>query len=233
MVEVVNIIKSLVQNMPYTINVKGIVLSDGVYSITTCNTSYISERQIITIDGDTYEVSDVVVNDSFKLTPTSDGVIDLELAEITLPPIGFYSGTLKDIDGERGAAKRMNLQETPFCWLREPFTINRNYDRSSPMFGDVDLEIYFMGECDPDNMLAEDHRKEVIYPMHNIADVFFKYIRDVRVDVVNEIDRCVIRELSNLGTQGANGMNERLFDENLSGVECRTTLTLEKLCKNC
>lgn len=233
MIEIVNIMADFVNKMPYTIKVLSITLTDGVYSVTSCNTSYISERQIITIAGETYEVSDVIVNESFKLTPTNSGVIDLTIKQIILEPIGFYSGTLKDIDGERGVAKRMNVQKTPFVWLREPFTINRNYSRQLPYFGSFDAELYFMGACDPDNMLAENHRKEVIYPMHNIANNFFKYLRDVRRDKVQSVDRCSIRELSNMGTQSTNGMTERLFDENLSGVECRFSLTLEDLCKKC
>ena len=231
MVEVVNTIETLINECNYDVDVISWTIAGGVYTLKSDNTSYISERDVIEIEGSEYSVSNVLVNDSFDLTPLDGGALTDKKFTISLSPIAFYAGTLRDIDGERGSAKRLNREETPFCWLREPFTIDRNYDRSVEHFGSVDFDLYFMGACDPDNMLSEDHRKKVIYPMHNVADIFFRYLRDERRDIVYKIERCVIRQLANIGREDADGMTERLFDENLSGVECRTTMSLETICK--
>jgi hypothetical protein len=89
-----------------------------------------------------------------------------------------------------------------------------------------------MGECDPQNMLTDNHRHEVIYPMENYAITLLNYINE-RVDLFYNLEDVRMVEMVNVGSSGKNGNIERLFDENLSGVEMNFTLKMRQKCKKC
>jgi hypothetical protein len=227
--EVVTILKYLIDNLPRTIDITSITDNlNGTFKLNTCNTLYARALYTITIGATTYTIKAVEINKSITIESADPIVATIG----TLQNIGFHSGTLMDIDNERGSAKRVNQEITPFVWNKEPFriTLNKSYDR--PEYGSADITLYVMGECDPQNMLTDNHRHEVIYPMENYAITLLNYINE-RVDLFYNLEDVRMVEMVNVGSSGKNGNIERLFDENLSGVEMNFTLKMRQKCKKC
>ena len=227
--EVSNILKELITNISYKVTFKTIVdNTNGTYTLTTCNTLHARAKRTITINDVVYPITNVVLNES--ITVESDEPI--VIMEGTLEVFGFHSGTLIDTDNERGSAARVDQRVTPFLWLREPFTTVLDRNRETDKYGDADVTLYFMDECDPQNMLSDNHRHEVIYPLENFALNFIKYVES-RIDLFYDLTTVRVTELINVGTRGSNGNFERLFDENLSGIEMTLSLPLKNNCVNC
>jgi hypothetical protein len=224
MVEVVNILQMIVEQIPNVIEVKYIEEDEGVYKVCTCNTLHVRKGMKI----GNFVVSDFSLNEWFEMSGDS---LDLNTKTITLPSFGFHSGTLMDIDGERGSAKQVNQQKSPFVWNREPFRIREDRNKISSLYGTATLDLFFMGDSDP-TTFTNTHREEVISPINNYVDYFLDFIESKKnwFGNLTFVDRY---ERVNVGTEGAKGYTERLFDENLSGVELRFDLVIKKECRTC
>ena len=230
MVDVVNILQTLIANIDYNLYCKNITDNlDGSYTIDTCNTLHAREGMYITIDAEEYVVTDFVLNSYITIT---GGTLDLTRLSITLPALGFESGKLSDVDGERVTKKRLQQQVSPFVWNREPFNVVGNTDKLSNLYGNVSLTLYFMGDCNPNNMFTADHREQVINPMKNFADHFINYVNKRR-NYFGIVSSFEIIDRPFLEIQGVDGGGSRLFDENLSGVELRIDVPLKNNCVGC
>lgn len=221
--QILKILQFIIDNLDYTIKVKNIVDNgDGTFTIETCDTFYITEGTQFDISGTTYTVDSFVFNESFTVTSATFPSVD----NITLNPIHFYSGTLKDASGERGkVTSNGGLTPVPLVWSREPMALDVNRDFESPLWATASLELYVLTACDPSVWKNEDHYELAINPMYNITDRIYQFVDD-RGDLFNEYlsERQIPRVF--LGTEGSSGYGERLFDENLSGVQTNFDLEI-------
>src|SRR5690606_35821761 len=109
------ILQYIIDNIDYSVCFNSITEEDGVYTVTTCDTFYITEKTKFTEGVGTYKVTEFVLNESFKFVSTNNTPFP-DVNCITLDKLGFHSGTLVDAKGERGSRLNMNRQVTPFIW---------------------------------------------------------------------------------------------------------------------
>ena len=220
-INITDIFRSLINNISYDIEVKSIIDNlDGTYRINTCNTLHLRVGMFL----GAYEVTDVSINSYFILAGSG---LNLNTNTFTLPTFGFERGSLIDVDGERGSKKRMQLQVTPFLWVREPFTETLLNNELSRIYGNFDLELYFMGDNNPMSLQDEIY-EDVVNPIYNFVHHFIDYMNS-REDIFSEIRDIQIVKRTNAGVT----QERRLFDENLSGVEMRLRCDIVKSCSVC
>lgn len=220
------ILEYIVANLNYVVKVSNITDNgDGTYTLESCDTFYITLHTTFDVSGVTWTVTDFNIDTDFTVKPLISGATFPNVSQITLPQIGFLSGTLKDAQGERGTIRRNSQEIIPVIWNREPMTLDRNRDFESPMYGELDLELYILNNCDTVDWFNGDHHKYCVEPMMNVSDRIFKFV-DSRGDLFDEYTSERIIPRVYLGTQSENGYDERLFEENLSGIQSNFTLPI-------
>lgn len=221
------ILETIINNLNYVVKVSNITDNgDGTYTLTTCDTFYITEGTKFTQGANQWKVTSFTIDTEFTIEPVSGSPTFPDVDEITLPTIGFHSGTLKDATGERGTLVRMRQQTIPFVWNREPMRLLRNRDDESPLFGTLDLELYIVNSCNPTDWLNNDHHRLSVEPMMNISDRIFQYIDSNEYFFNTYEDEDIIPRVY-LGNQGENrSYDERLFEENLSGIQSNFSLEI-------
>lgn len=212
--------------MPLTIYVDNIVVNgDDTFTIYTCNTLHARKGMVISGIG---TVIDFTINSEITVSALS---LDLTIKTFTLPSIGFHSGTLTDVDGERGTAKRVQGQVTPFMWLREPYTEEIIGDKASANLLVARVTLYLMDACNP-NEFSDVIKEEVILPMRNLMDAYILQLQKKSMYIAPLFNYTIINR-NKAGVEGTNGYERNLFDENLSGAELRIDLTFKKECSSC
>jgi hypothetical protein len=224
--QLIPILQYIVANLDYRVNIKSLLFNstNGIYTAATCDTFYITKHTTFIHGGVTFRVIDFVFNQSFTFTPVGTGTMPLSTNVITLPLIGFHSGTLADATNERGKATKVGQSVIPFIWNREPMTLNRDRSDDSPNYGTVSLELYMLNNCDRKSWLNNDHHKYSIDPMMNVSDRVMDFIyKNQRY--FDEVESENITPMVFL----EQAQNERLFEENLSGIRSIFDLTIKDL----
>ena len=221
------ILQYIINNLDYVVKVSNVVDNgDGTYTLSTCDSFYITEGTRITIGANVWKVKSFTIDTEFTIEPVSGTPTLGTTTQVTLDTLGFHSGTLKDATGERGSAKRARQTVVPFVWNREPMQLNRNRDEESPLYGTLDLEMYILNTCNPQDWLNNDHHRLSVEPMMNVADRIYRFVDD-RGDLFNDYESERIVPRVYLGTQGENrSYDERLFEENLSGIQSNFELQI-------
>jgi hypothetical protein len=224
MVVATDILKLILYTMPLKIVVSRVLENeDGTFSVFTCNTLH--ARKGMVVDG-IGEILDFTLNRELVFES-----FDVSVKEFDLPRIGFHSGTLMDVDGERGTAKRVQGQLTPFLWVREPYQEEMIMDKASSNLMIARLTMYIMDACNPTEF-TDVIKTEVINPMRNLMEYYISQL-EKRSDLIGKLPNYTVIGRNKAGVEGANGNERNLFDENLSGCEVRIDLTFKKKCLNC
>lgn len=225
MIFIPDIIEWIIDNIDYNIKVSRVVDNgDNTYTLYSCDTAHLRPGKYVTIAGNQYKITEFSINN--YIIVSGSVAIDSNLLSFEAYKLGYQSGTLRDADKERGAKVRLNKQESPFIWNREPYQMDENWDDEDPIQSSPNLTWYLLDECNTKDWLVKDHHNEVINPMHNLFSNRIKKLINGSWNYFQEIEDLTITGRVYLGTQDSRGNFERLFEENLSGIEINLTLPI-------
>ena len=116
----VNIVRELVSLMKFPFTIKSVVdNADGTYTLTTGSTHYLHKgsNSLLTIDGNEYEILEVVINQSVKVK----GSVIPVASTFNLPVPYFFHGTIRQTNTELSEELDM-AKKTPMVYLLRPFS---------------------------------------------------------------------------------------------------------------
>ena len=169
------------------------------------------------------------VNESITAEPLFTPAVPLD--GLTFLPLPFYiTGTKIATNNEWKKVTNDLTQKTPLIWLLEIIR-KQKFGRGDVREFSADLRLFFVDETDPTQFNTEDHRREVVEPMEELAESFLDVIRNDRSYPRSVTDNYQLNTFSRFGVETEQGVIQNILDANLSGVELQFTLVKYK--KNC
>lgn len=196
---------------------------DGTYTVESCNTMWLMNGDIITWDGNEYNVSEIIPNVSFLVT--GDAAFEpVSYIEINRPK--YFHGTIKKTNNELQEIT-MGRDKFPMIYCFEVFRETYHQLKSDRRERTSDLRLFFLATADKENWLTEDHYNEVIIPIRNMVESFIQFVNNKNgfsklqnFETVNRVD---------FGTFSQdNGNLKLLFTEHVSGIELDISLEVNK-----
>ena len=225
MAEISEIIRGLVTEINTTIS--------GTYNATTEKTEYCATKwarigkTVLDEVGNTYLINEVLPDVSLQTTQLNGPLTPLT-GTTFLPAPFFQTGTKLAANMEWTKALTSLTAKTPLIWLLEIIR-EQKFGRGDVREFETDLRVFFLDETDPTQFLTQDHRREVVEPMEQLAESFLDVIRGQRV--FKTLSDYRIISFSRFGVETEQGVIQNILDANLSGVELQFTLTKYK--ENC
>ena len=218
----IDLIELICSELTPTIKINSQETNDGIISLSTGCTYWITELDIIPIDGKYYKVVGLIRNSGISLSPINSDD-EIEVTEFKLEAPTFKHGTLKMTKNEIDA--KMDKEEiTPLVWLQEPIRERRLNDAESVIDRNTELRIYILGSADTKNWLTEDHYNYILKPLETMVKLLVGKIENSRF-FTEEFDY----ETTNLVNVSINGNQDNsIFDMNLSGIEFKLFAEIRK-----
>ena len=221
---IVKILKAVISEMIIIVKVDSFTdNSDGTFNITSCNPQYLNSCSYFTVDGNDYFVQEFDGEESLKIkgTPALDN-------DFVIPPPLFIADTPMGANNNL-IGKVADISRLPFIWLLEDFPTN--YDLSSSVSVQSRVRLFFMNTNKESEWLEGTHRSECIEPMTNLCN---ELLINIKKKVSGKLDKFTIKNRIRFGRyQDNKGHDQKIIDENLSGVELDLEVPIKKWAVGC
>lgn len=217
----IDVISSIVSKTTAVIPVDSIsAVVDGVFTIATTDTAWISLNQTIEIGGDKYRVKNFVCDTSVEFMQV--GHVDVIAGNsFVLPAPTFHNGTYIMVQEEQREISIAGA--SPFVWLAEVIKENFPINNGRPKIVNAPVRMFILTEADKANWSTADHYSNVIEPMRTLGFALLKRAI-LETGVYPLSGDATITSHANAGAVEKNGHPKALFNENLSGVELTFSL---------
>jgi hypothetical protein len=226
----VDIVKGIVAQIDLNISVTS---TDGV-NIILCKTLHITVGSTVGDGlGNEYLVTAMVDNTSIDVSPL--GVAPIFAGTIVIAPVvTVLHGSPASTNNEYQDIEQVSRDKTPFIWLLESYEyVQESLDSS--IVARYDTRLFFMDLTSEELWINDQHNDLAIKPMENLQ-VAFKEVIDNDF-TFKRLESYRVRVRPRFGVEVTNqGSDEKIINEDLSGVEVNMTIELYDLsiCKtNC
>ena len=229
--ETVDIVNDLVSELGLTITISQIVDNGGNYTLYTCDTKWLQECFKITYEGASWTVTNVVKDDNFTIKPVLDSTPVPTALTFDIYPPYYFHGTVIQTNLELEHISNSSLK-TPMIYLLEVLE-DTFFNRDAQNERESDLRLFFLTQANFVDWKTQDSYTNAIQPMREMCYQF--------IDTLNKSKKIGIfaqYRIVNHTKFGVyvtdKGYEQRIFDDNLAGVELRITLPVlqENDCKN-
>ena len=221
-----NIIKDFVENYTETIQINSFTEENGIYTAKVCDTSYLSECLDITVNDETAKV--ISISDKeFKFIFTQD--VPTEINQVELDSFSFFHGIRVSTNNELIDSPKIKKQY--FVWLPNGYTVE---EKTLPESGyRVDFVLYALEVFNP-KWKYLDHHNQIMYPLQNYAENLIKSFEKQSFVFQKSKTRGIIKHYADFGVLTRSGAIEKIFEQDLSGVEYRLSFEFyESINKKC
>lgn len=220
---IVNELRALVSNMSRSYTITSCIdLGSGKYKLLTDNTYWLRPDKPIVIDGLNYQIDSFALNEWIVVKGNIKPVVTS--FEIYKP--FFKNGTPRATNNELIQIED-SVDKTPFIWLLE---INRErivVDELSPVESENSLRLFFLDQTNFEDYNTGDHYVNVIEPMTNLVEEFIIELgKYSKFDEVKEYVKINWAKFGVFVTD--NGVERKILNDFLSGIEVQLDLTLLK-----
>lgn len=228
--ETVEIVRDLVNELDFTFVINNAIDNlDGTYTLETCNTYHLQATPNcpITIDGSQYTILEVQSNEYITIKGASLPVV----TEFAVPKPYYFHGTVLKTNEELNRIEFFN--KFPMVYLLEVIT-DTFFNEDEAVERESDLRLFFLTSANFQDWKTGDHYKEAILPMRSLAYNFINVLNTSK-KISNFAQYSLINRV-NFGVYATDkGNTQRIFNDNMSGVELRITLPikLDYSCKIC
>jgi hypothetical protein len=228
MIDVPNLFKSIVESLSPTIKINSITNSSGVYTVITCDTIHINVGRKLVVNGVSATVISFVKNTSF--TFSFDATAPDTVNEIKIAPFNFFYGTQKMTKEELDYAP--NNQKIPFVWFYSVYDEKQERDEFKLLGQSASVRLFVLDNCNYTDWLSMEHHNEVIVPLSSYVEELLTSIESHLYTMYNGVKSVDIRKHANWGVFVQKGHIEKIFSDDLSGIEVSFDVDFKKL-KNC
>jgi hypothetical protein len=227
--DAVLITEEIVAELPLVVNVRKVtdlLTVPPMYQLSTFDTLHLRPGKDIVIDGKNYRVE--------AFTQDANLIVSGKTAADTEPPTGdftvyapHYVHGSPIITANKQQAKKLRADRIPFIWLYEILEEDRNTDPDNPFGLSYSARIFFMDESKL-NDFSPKHYVDIIRPMMKLAEEFVNVIKGDN-GKFNEVSEYKIIPHANFGKfTSDSGHTKQYFGENLSGVELKIDIEVER-----
>lgn len=211
--DIVLVIDTLVSQMTPIVIVDAITLDGDNFKIESCNTFWLTIGKSVTIDSVEYFIVSFV-QDQFIIV---SGSVEPTASEFQLPAPRFAHGTHRKVNNERP-------QDATEPWVYLPSTSSKpDNDEDSTLGYTAVIRPIFLMDYDTQRDTTVDQQTDIIRPLIAMVDVFLELINDQHDKFEDPTDYEINQHMS-IGTIDKSGNIEKIFNENLSGVQMIMTL---------
>ena len=221
------IVQKLVDTMDLSIKVNEIDVND----LKVCNTLHVRIGSIVKdVQGQDYRVTAFLNNKSITVDPLGNYVFTGDF--VFAPKPVFLQGKWISANNEYLNMDSDTRKKTPLIWLVRGYNEKHNGKGFSVKL-EVEPLIFFLDEADFDNWLNDDHDKEAINPMYNLAVRFVETLQNN--PQFKTLDNWTIQDEPRFGVKISTdkGNSKRILSDDLSGVGLRLPIKYFGSCKHC
>ena len=224
------IIQQVINSMDLTIHVNDV---NGTI-LYVCETLHIRKDSVIKDDLDNeYRVVSFVNNESVEILPL--GAYTWSGKTIYCPEPTFLQGKWISANNEYLAMTKDTRQKTPLIWLVRGYEEDHLGEMHSAELK-VEPMMFFLDEADFNEWLNEDHDKEAVNPMYNLAIRFVETIQND--ENFDDLDNWKIKDEPRFGVKTDKnnknkGNSKRILSDDLSGVGLKIPLKIFNNCQYC
>ena len=217
LIDVIDIVEECINSIDNTIT----FTVDGS-DLLTCNTSYVSIGDFLTIGGEDYTVTALVSNKSISL---DRDVFDSDVTSTTIKTAKFRHGTINTVNAELVKDLGKNPTENyPLVFLLEELEVN--YNINSIPYADAVVKIFFIAQTDYNNFTIDEHHKRTIEPLKSLVDGFLMSVnKNKRTELIESFT-------TNLhpifGFTDEDGYTETYLNDTLSAIQLTIDLPFKK-----
>jgi hypothetical protein len=219
----VDIIKGIVSN----INLEIEVISIDVTTVYLCSTLHITVGSTVGDGlGNNYEVTELMDDAYIKVSPL--GVAPAFNGSIVIAPsLTCLHGSPSSTNDEYLDIQQVSRDKTPFIWLVESYEYEMQALDSS-VIAKYDARLFFLDLANEELWINDQHNDLAIKPMENLQKAF-KNVIDNDFSF-KRLGNYRVRVRPRFGVEVTNkGSNDKIINEDLSGVEVNMTIELYDL----
>jgi len=230
MFTIVDFIKNIVASLEFTEYVENITQTSTETQFDTCRTHQVTKGNYILINGIKYKVKDFEINSWISVS----GVVPLPFESYTILAPNFFNGTPMMVSNVLADIRDWK-KKLPMVYLLEVIREQRFNSRTNKLDRISDLRIFFLMSSNFEDWDISQHYDLAIEPMDNFLNDFIHALRYNAK--VGEFDEYETINRANFGVyiskpSKRSGKYEdnitKLIDENVSGVELRINLPIQK-----
>lgn len=219
------IVEDIVNSMDLSIKVNDI----NNETLSVCKTLHIRVGSVVKDHLDNfYQVYEFENDELIKVSPL--GEYDFTGDVVFAPKPVFIQGKWMSANSEYLLMESDTRAKTPLIWLVRGYEEKHNGKEFSVKM-EVEPLIFFLDEANFDSWLNEDHDKEAVNPMYNLANLFVETVE--KNSMIKTLDGWKIHDEPRFGVKisSEKGNNKRILSDDLSGVGLR--IPLKMFSENC
>lgn len=206
--------------MDRNVTIKLIAAND----LTTCGVKWAAVNKVVK-DGNGTEFTVSAVNYDTNVITLVDATGFT--GNMVLQKPYFFVGTPMATNSEWKKFSSNEFNKVPFIWMVEPTPERPDYTGAS-IERESDIRIVFL---DSNNIKDWITTQTHDFKLQSLYNMYTEFARVVRTSTAFDWDRltgATVRNLTKFGTETADGFEKNIIDANLTGVECRITLPIQK-----
>jgi hypothetical protein len=213
--------QEIVDKMDCNVEVTGIVSND----LTVCDPKWAAfEHVVMDSIGGTFTVS--AVNHNINVITLIDATGFT--GNMVLKKPYFFVGTPRATNAE-WEDFALNLRDKlPAIWMVEPTAERPNYDPKSPIERESDVRLEFIDTNDTTNWITTKTHSIRLQSLYNMYTEFVKVINKNPLFNRDRLTEGKIKNLTKFGTETKSGFKDHIIDANLTGLDTRLTLVINK-----
>lgn len=226
--QIVDIVGDLVAKLGFTI----IITSNtdngqGKHQLFMDNTYYLTVTKIIEIDGSDYRVTAVDFNKSINVESIGTPVT-ITVTTFDLPAPLFFHGTIVSTEREVLATSESKPSSYPIVYLLEEISEEFENRKSMLLERKSSITLFFLTMYDPETTsLNPDLLQDILKPISNLDEQFMDVLR--KEPGIEQLEGTRRRtNIPRFAITSRKGEEEKIFNENLSGVRLEITLPIKK-----
>lgn len=220
----VDIIEGLVNELTFTVTINNCTVADGKLTLEVCNTYHLVFGSKITIGETDYKVLSVENNESITISGTTCPVE----TELSVKSPNYFHGTVIAANSEMSKISNSD-NIVPISYLYEVLKEKRSRNYKSVIDRESTIQMFFLEDANFEDWLTDDHYKNVIGAMDNLAESFVDLVSE-RMYYGDPFDYNIFPH-AKFGIVDKKGHIKNVFDRDLSGVELIIPIRLFKDCK--
>ncbi len=224
MKDIINIVQDeIIDKMDLTITVDSFI--GGV--LTVCNVKWARIGMIVT-DGSLNDYTVTAVDyDLSTITVSPNGAYVFSGTTLTLIRHYFFVGTPIATNKEWKSFNRDERKKVPFAWMLEPTSESFKSEQDT-LERESSLIMIFLDSNNIEQWITTQTHSERLQALYNMVEEFVNTIKRNALFYSEDLEFDT-KNFTKFGRETSSGMDSNIIDANLTGIELRLTLSVNRI----
>ena len=213
--------QEIVDKMDRNVTVDSINVND----LSTCGVKWAAVNKIVQDGNGTDFTVEAVNHDTNVIT-----LVDATgfTGNMVLQKPHFFVGTPMATNSEWKKFSSSEMDKTPFIWMVEPTPERPDFSTKTSIERESDIRVVFLDANNVKDWITTQTHALKTQSLYNMYTEFVKAIRANLLFNREEQQPGRIRNLTKFGNETDRGFDKNIIDANLTGLDVRITLPIEK-----